>query len=107
MKNDPCSCQCNLCNCVRSLKKIQHFKGVWTHDLAIPVQCSNQLSYEATDFGSWLIICSYVAVKEMNVIDVYEKNFYIHLSQFNACIIRLLFNSTVSKTTYPIKYQKF
>ena len=21
MKNDPCSCECNLCNCVRSLKK--------------------------------------------------------------------------------------
>ena len=53
MKNDPGSCQFNLCNRVRSLKKIQHFKGVWTHDLAILVQCSNQLSYEATDFGSW------------------------------------------------------
>ena len=88
-------------------EKNSALQGGWTHDLAILVQCSNQLSYEATDFGSWWIICSYVAVKEMNVIDVYEKNFYIHLSQFNACIIRLLFNSTVSKTTYPIKYQKF
>ena len=26
MKNDPHSCERNLCNCVRSLKKIQDFK---------------------------------------------------------------------------------
>ena len=32
--------------------KIQDFNGVWTRDLAIPVQRSNQLSYEATDVGS-------------------------------------------------------
>ena len=51
MKNDPRSCERNLCNnCVRRLKKnIQDFKGIWTRDLAIPVRCSNQLSYEATD----------------------------------------------------------
>ena len=50
MKNDPCSFERNLCNCVRSLKKKnQDFNGIWTHDLAIPVWCSNQLSYEATD----------------------------------------------------------
>ena len=30
--------------------KTQDFNGVWTRDLAIPVQRSNQLSYEATDF---------------------------------------------------------
>ena len=35
---------------------------------------SNQLSYEATDVGSWSIMCSYVLVEEMNVIDVYETN---------------------------------
>ena len=75
MKNDPCTCEHNLCNCIRSLKKIQHFKGVWTHDLAIPVQFSNQLSYEGTDVGSWSIIHEYVLMKEMNVIDVYDKNF--------------------------------
>ena len=40
-------------------KKIQDFNGVWTRDLAIPVWCSNQLSYEATDVGSWSILCSY------------------------------------------------
>ena len=52
-------------------KKNQYFNGVWTHDL---VRCSNQLSYEATDGGSWLIKCSYIPVKKMNVTDVYEMN---------------------------------
>ena len=33
-------------------KKIQDFNTIWTSDLAIPMQCSNQLSYEATDVGS-------------------------------------------------------
>ena len=33
--------------------KSQDFNGVWTHDLAIPVRRSKQLSYEATDVGSW------------------------------------------------------
>ena len=33
--------------------KSQDFNGVWTRDLAIPVRHSNQLSYEATDVGSW------------------------------------------------------
>ena len=28
MKTDPRSCERNLCNCVRSLKKIPDFKGV-------------------------------------------------------------------------------
>ena len=58
MKNDPHSYERNLCNCVRSLKKIQDFDGIWTLDLAIPVQRSNQLSYEATDVMSWSIMCS-------------------------------------------------
>ena len=30
MKNDQRSCEHNLCNCVRSLKKIQDFNGIWT-----------------------------------------------------------------------------
>ena len=74
MKNNPRSCERNLCNCVRSLKEIQDFNGTWTRSFAIPVRCSNQLRYEATDVGSWSIMCSYVPVKEMNVIDVYEIN---------------------------------
>ena len=37
----------------REAWKIQDFNGVWTRDFAIPVRRSNQLSYEATDVGSW------------------------------------------------------
>ena len=55
-------------------KKIQDFNGVWTRDLAIPVRCSNQLSYEATDVGSRSIVGSYVPVKVKNESDVYEIN---------------------------------
>ena len=40
--------------------KSQDFKGVWTCDLILPVRHSNQLSYEATDVGSW----SFVGPKE-------------------------------------------
>ena len=36
-----------------------------THDLAIWVQFSNQLSYEANEVGSRSIMCSYVPMKEM------------------------------------------
>ena len=32
------------------------FNGVWTRDLAKPVRRSNQLSYEATDVGSWSFV---------------------------------------------------
>ena len=35
--------------------KSQDFNGVWTHDLAISVRRSNQLSYEATDVGNFAI----------------------------------------------------
>ena len=38
--------------------KIQEFNGVWTRNLAIPVRRSNQLSYEATDVGSWSFLGS-------------------------------------------------
>ena len=36
---------------------------VWTRDLAIPVWRSNQLSYEATDIGSWSFVGSYEPVR--------------------------------------------
>ena len=50
---DPRSYERNLCNCVyRSLKK-SGLNGVSTRNLPIPVRCSNQLSYKATDVGSW------------------------------------------------------
>ena len=42
----------------REAWKMQDFNGVWTRDLAIPVRRSNQLSYEATDVGSWSFVGS-------------------------------------------------
>ena len=46
----------------REAWKIQDFNGVWTRDVAMPVRRSNQLSYEATDVGSWSFLSSYVSV---------------------------------------------
>ena len=37
-------------------------------------ELTHRMSYEATDVGSWSVMCSYVAVREMNVIVVYEIN---------------------------------
>ena len=37
-------------------KNILNFNRVWIHDLAIPVRCSNQMSYAATDVGSRSIV---------------------------------------------------
>ena len=51
-------------------KKFRSFNGIWTCNLAITVRYSNQLSHEATDVGSWSVMCLYVPVKEMNVKDV-------------------------------------
>ena len=74
MKNDRRS-EPNLCNCVRSPKKIQDFNGVWTRDLAITDATLYQLSYEATDVGSRSIVGSYVPVKEMMVNDIWNKSY--------------------------------
>ena len=38
--------------------KRQNFNGVWTRDLAKPVQRSNQLSYEATVVEIWSFVSS-------------------------------------------------
>ena len=55
--------------------KIQDFNGVWIHDLAILVRRSNQLSYEATDVGSWSFVGSNFPVRSesMNKM-IYEMN---------------------------------
>ena len=53
--------------------KIQDFNGVWTRDLAIPVRRSNQLSYEATDFGSWSFVGSNVPVRNESTMKWYMK----------------------------------
>ena len=49
--------------------------GVWTRDLAIPVRRSNQLSYEATDVGSWSFVSSNEPVN--NGIEVIYEMFHI------------------------------
>ena len=74
MKNDHRS-EPNLCNCVRSPKKIQDFNRVWTRDLAITDATLYQLSYEATDVGSRSIVGSYVPVKEMSINDISNKSY--------------------------------
>ena len=53
------------------------------HDLAIPVQRSNQLSYEATDIGSWSIVSSNEPVS--NECEVIYEMFHILSSCLN-CI---------------------
>ena len=55
--------------------KSQDFNGVWTRDFAIPVRRSNQLSYEATDIGSWSFVSSNEPVK--NGCEVIYEMFHI------------------------------
>ena len=55
--------------------KSQDFNGVWTRDLTIPVRRSNQLSYEATDVGSWSFVSSNEPVK--NGCEVIYEMFHI------------------------------
>ena len=46
-----------------------------TRDLAIPVRRSNQLSYEATDVGSWSFVGSYFPVRNESMNEmIYEMN---------------------------------
>ena len=39
-------------------RESKDFKRVWTHDLSILGRRANQLSYEATDVGSWSFVGS-------------------------------------------------
>ena len=55
--------------------KIHDFNGVCTRDLAIPARCSNQLSYEATDVGSWSFVGSNKPIK--NECEVIYEIFHI------------------------------
>ena len=43
--------------------KSKDINGVWTCDPATTVRCSNQLSYEATDLGSWSFVGRRVPVR--------------------------------------------
>ena len=55
--------------------KSQDFNWVWTRDLAITVQHSIQLSYEATDVGRWSFVSSNEPVK--NGCEVIYEMFHI------------------------------
>ena len=57
----------------REAWKIQDFNGVWTRDLAIPVRHSNQMSYEATDVGSWSFVGSNGPVRNESMMKWYMK----------------------------------
>ena len=50
---DPHSYERNFSNCVEKPEKLWTLNRVWARDLAMTVRHSNQLSYEATDVGSW------------------------------------------------------
>ena len=68
----------------REAWKIQDFNGVWTRDLAIPVRRSNQLSYKATDAGSWSFVGSNVPVRNESMMKWYMKwIIYIHISRIS------------------------
>ena len=64
--------------------KCQDFNRVWTCDLAIPVRCSNQLSYEATDVRCWSFVSSNEPVK--NGCELIYETFHISLHS-SLCLI--------------------
>ena len=53
--------------------KIQDFNEVWTRDLTIQMRCSNQLSYEATDVGSWSFF-----IEVLNFLGFYTQLHELH-----------------------------
>ena len=63
VSHDHCSSERNFKQLRIEAWKRQDFNGVWTCDLAIPMRLSNQLSYEATDIGSWSFVSSNEPVK--------------------------------------------
>ena len=67
----------------REAWKIQDFNGVWIRDLAIPVRRSNQLSYEATDVGSWSFVGSNGPVRNESVMKWYIKWIIFELRIWN------------------------
>ena len=67
--------------CIEAWKS-QDFNGVWTRDLAIPVRRSNQLSYEATDVGTWSFVSSNEPVREEWMWSLTCSGFYTQLLKF-------------------------
>ena len=92
--------------------KIQDFNWVWTRDLAIPVQRSNQLSYEVTDVRGLSFVGSNEPVRnECEVINErfhtsnYGKRFIISWlriwnshPQFNIWNLSLITSDTIAAT---------
>ena len=72
--------------------KSQDFYGVWTSDLAIPVRRSNQLSYEATEVGSWSFVSSNEPREEWMWSDIWNVS-YVEL-RFNKWNISYVISCT-------------
>ena len=79
--------------------KSQDFNGVWTRDLAIPLQHSNQLSYEASDVGSWPFVGSKEPVR--NEYEVTYEMFHIYNCGFEIKWAMIL---AVMNAIYEIAY---
>ena len=73
----------------REARKIQDFNGVWTRDLAIPVRRSNQLSYEATDVGSWSFVASNDPMRNESMIKWYMKWIIYELRIWNQVKVKV------------------
>ena len=54
----------------------QDFNGVWTRDIAIRLPRSKQLSYEATNIGSWSFVGPRVPVR--NECWTYNMKYFIY-----------------------------
>ena len=60
----------------------QDFNGVWMCDPATAVRCSNQLSYEAADMGSWSFVEPKEAVRNECEVIIWNIS-YIELRMWN------------------------
>ena len=80
MKNDPRSCERDLCSCVRRLKKI-------------PVRRSNKVSYEAHCF---VTLKTMVYIQSAVCIFLLSTNLYIKDQQDMSILISFLKNITSS-----------
>ena len=80
--------------------KSQDFNGVWSRDLAIPVRRSNQLSYEATDIGSWSFVSSNQPVK--NGCEVIYEMFRILNCRFEIMAYLIIIIVTIIIIIYTI-----
>ena len=82
--------------------KTQDFNWVWTHELAIQVRCSNQLSYEATDVRCCLFVGSNEPVRnECKVI--YEIFHILNPTKQNEETDRISFTLTYHLQNLAIK----